>query len=406
MSVVYHKLTDGNLVQNWSQSSLISSSNDWSGVPSIQGFSNVEFGSGIGADARAFTGESETLDVAADVLNAPSRFNPNSASHGGVAEFQDFGMVALGAGTHASVPNLVVYLDTTGVSEPVSLNFDVQDLDGSSRDSDQQVNVQYRIGETGQWINVPGGYLADVTDANATPTTHVSVTLPLDALGQSQVQLRIMTSNAEGRDEWIGIDNIVVACFLRGTLIRTDRGEVPVETLTIGDRVATADRGLVPVKWIGRRSFGARFLKAGSPVVPVLIRADALADNVPSRDLRVSPEHALHIDGVLVPAVHLVNGRTITRDAGVETVDYFHIELEGQAIVFADGAPAETYVNHDNRRMFANWRDYVALYGEDASRVDADGAFERVYPCVVSGPQLAAIRAVIDRRAAAIAHAA
>ena len=184
--------------------------------------------------------------------------------------------------------------------------------------------------------------------------------------------------------------------------ILTPRGEVPVETLSIGDEISTHDGQSVPIKWIGRRSFPREITARKSNVVPVVIRADALGDNVPVRDLRVSPEHAIFFDGVLVPAVNLVNGRTIVRELTVDLVEYFHIEVEGQAIVLADGAPAESYVNHNNRKMFANWPEYVSLYGEDEPhQMLANGQFERRYPCVTSGPVLETIRAEIDERDAA-----
>ncbi|WP_048708592.1 Hint domain-containing protein [Microvirga massiliensis] len=196
------------------------------------------------------------------------------------------------------------------------------------------------------------------------------------------------------------LDNnaIDVACFVRGTLIRTTRGEMPVESLMMGDEVVTLDGSAHTIKWIGRRTFSTRFVKAASRVVPVLIRAGAIAPGVPCRDLRVSPEHALWVDGVLVPAVNLVNGRTIVRDLNGETIDYYHIELDEQNLILADGAPAETYVNHDSRKMFANWRDYVALYGEDAPAIDEAGRHVRAYP-VATAAQCAAIRRRLDERA-------
>jgi hypothetical protein len=398
MSAVYHKLVEGNLTQDWSNSTLLSTPNDWSSVPSIQGFSSIDGASGTGVDPQSLTGDSQTFDLDTDVITTPSHLDPGIGGQGGVADFEDFGIVGLGGGGTSAAPNLVMYLDTTGIAAPVTVKFDVQDLDGSVRDSQEQLNVQYRIGETGPWSNVPGGYFADVTAASATPTTHISLTLPPETLGQAQLQVRIMTTDATGRDEWVGIDNIVVACFLRGTQIRTPRGEMPVETLSIGDEILTHNGRTVPVKWIGRRSFPKQIAARNSKVVPVAIRAGALADNVPVRDLRVSPEHAIFFDGVLVPAVNLVNGRTIVRELTTDVVEYFHIEIEGQAIVYADGAPAETYVNHDNRKMFVNWPEYVSLYGEDESRKDVSGAFERGYPCVTSGPALETIRGELDER--------
>jgi hypothetical protein len=396
MSAVYHKLADGNLTQNWSDSSLIATSNDWSNVPSIQGFSTVDGASGEGLDPRTLTGNSSNLDVAASVFTSPSQYNPNLGQHGGVTEFQDFGIVGLGGGLNATAPNLVFYLDTTGVDSPIKVNFDVQDLDGSTRNSEEQLNVQYRIGETGPWTNVPSGYIADVTSPNATTTNQVSLTLPPDAMGQPELQVRIMTTNATGRDEWVGIDNIAIACFVRGTLIRTPHGEIPVETLAIGDEILTHDRGTQPVKWIGRRAFSARFVTETSPVVPVLVRANALGDGIPYRDLFISPEHALFFDGVLVPAGSLVNGHSIIRELSGDVVEYFHIEVEGQAIVLANGAPAETYVNHNNRKMFTNWQEWHMLYGEDRAVVNDDGTFKRTYACLTSGAQFAAIVAHLN----------
>lgn len=397
MAIVYHKLTDGNLTQNWS-STLITSSDNWSGSPSIQGFSDIQFADGTGTDPRAFLGESEDPDVSANVMFTPSMFDPDEPDQGGVAEFQDWGMVALAGGADADAPNLVIYLDTTDVTSPVTLDFVAKDLDGNSHDTQQQLNVQYRIGDTGLWTNLDGGYFADVTLKGDTPDTQVHLTLPPDVLGHDKVQIRIMTTDATGQDEWVGIDNIVIACFVRGTMIRTPRGEVAVETLAIGDEVTTIDGSARPVKWIGRRACATRFLSKASRVVPVLIRANAIADGVPCRDLRVSPEHAIFIDGVLVPAVNLVNGQTIVRDLEGDVVEYFHIEVDEQAIILADGAPAETYVNHNNRKMFANWQEYAALYGADAPRVTADGEFERVYECVTGGPRFEAISARLNRR--------
>jgi hypothetical protein len=158
---------------------------------------------------------------------------------------------------------------------------------------------------------------------------------------------------------------LAAACYCAGTLIRTPDGELSVEHLKIGDRVVTISGEAKPVKWIGRRSYSGRFIANNRAVLPICVSADALADGVPARDLWISPEHALFIDGALVPARLLVNGATITQVASVEELEYFHIELEQHDIIFAEGASAETFTDCDNRGMFQNAPNFAALYPDD-----------------------------------------
>lgn len=200
-------------------------------------------------------------------------------------------------------------------------------------------------------------------------------------------------------DEVMSPGAISVACFVAGTQVRTPGGDMPVETLAIGDLVTTASGDAKPIRWIGRRAFSRRFAAKSPRVVPVRVRANAIAAGIPCADLLISPEHALHLDGVLVPAGLLVNDRTIIRDACLATISYVHVELDAHDVIICNDTLAETYVDHGNRRMFANWAEYDALYGEDAP-AEPEG-FGRVHPTVVDGPDLDAIRARLNDRAGA-----
>ncbi|MGO8737325.1 Hint domain-containing protein [Rhodoblastus sp.] len=153
-----------------------------------------------------------------------------------------------------------------------------------------------------------------------------------------------------------------ITCFYPGTMIRTPEGEVAVETLNPGDLVLTADGAAKPVNWLGRQTVSTVFADP-TRILPIRVKAGALADNVPARDLLVSPDHALLVDGVLIHAGALVNGASIVRETKVPRVfTYYHIELDDHSLILAENAPAETFVDNVDRLGFDNWAEFEALY--------------------------------------------
>jgi hypothetical protein len=151
-------------------------------------------------------------------------------------------------------------------------------------------------------------------------------------------------------------------CFLAGTLIRTPAGEVEVESLKHGDLVLTQDGRTVPVDWLGIQTVSLRFADK-MRVLPIRIRAGALAENVPCRDLLVSPDHAILVDGALIHAGALVNGTSIVRETNVpSTLKYYHVEVEDHSLIMAENTPAETFVDNVDRLNFDNWAEHEALY--------------------------------------------
>jgi hypothetical protein len=136
-------------------------------------------------------------------------------------------------------------------------------------------------------------------------------------------------------------------CFATGTAILTVRGEVPVERLRPGMLVRTQNGRPAGVRWIGRRT-----VRVTEDTAPILVRANALAERTPFRDVRLSPDHAVLIGGVLIPAHRLRNGATISQDMSAGAITYWHVELDRHAVLFADGLPAESYLDTGNRRQF------------------------------------------------------
>jgi hypothetical protein len=143
-----------------------------------------------------------------------------------------------------------------------------------------------------------------------------------------------------------------VGCFCRGTMILTPAGEVPVEQLKVGDAVTTLSGAARPATWIG--SGRTLATAANERSRPVIVRRDAIAEGVPSRDLYVTGCHSLYLDGVLIPAEFLVNGHSVVWDEATRVVEYYHIELQTHDVLVADGAPAESYKEEGNRDLFLN----------------------------------------------------
>lgn len=142
-------------------------------------------------------------------------------------------------------------------------------------------------------------------------------------------------------------------CFTAGTMILTDRGECRVEDLRIGDRVMTRDHGAQPLRWVGRRSFGAAALERAPHLCPIRIAAGALAPGLPRTDLIVSPQHRVLVrsaiarrmfgaDEVLVAAKQLLelDGIEIVRDG--QGADYIHLMCDSHEVIRANGADTET----------------------------------------------------------------
>ena len=146
--------------------------------------------------------------------------------------------------------------------------------------------------------------------------------------------------------------NETLPCFLHDTAMRTEHGDIAVQYLVVGDMVETLSGAFRPIRWIGRRGLDLTRHPEPQTAYPIRIRAGALADGVPSRDLLVSPDHALLLDGVLIPARLLINGSSIVRDAKRQNVIYYHIELDSHDILLAEGAAAESYLDTGNRGIF------------------------------------------------------
>ncbi|WP_193088744.1 Hint domain-containing protein [Advenella sp. FME57] len=218
----------------------------------------------------------------------------------------------------------------------------------------------------------------------------------------------IASYDASGEDlSKITFENgvMVYACYLKGTHIATPEGEVKVETLKAGDKVLTASGNVGTVKWLGFRKLNRNRLPDSHALraSPVHIMKGAFADNVPHRDLTVSPGHRFNFDGALVPALSLVNGKTIVQDFDIKKFEYFHVELEEFDMLLAEGAAAESYLDvGDYRNSFENAETVAAHpdFGPAPERVVLPGYVQKITPEIIES-----VRRELFKRAQALTGA-
>ena len=192
--------------QNWSNTGLITADDDWSGVPGIIGYRGDNITAVTGADPQTLT-----ADVATPVDVNANQVDPTAFFTGGCTEFElaNPAVAIYGSGT-ADAPHLVFHITTIG-KQNINVSYKLRDVEAGVDDAIQQVALHFRVGNTGPWTNVPAAYVADATTGGTdTQETNVSVALPVAVDNQSEVQIRVMTTNAVGNDEATGVDDILI----------------------------------------------------------------------------------------------------------------------------------------------------------------------------------------------------
>jgi hypothetical protein len=201
-----------------------------------------------------------------------------------------------------------------------------------------------------------------------------------------------------------GID--VTLCYVGGTRIATPHGEALVESLQPGDLVLvqSGEQMLAqPVKWVGQRRIALSAHPRPETVAPIRIQKGAFADNVPHRNLLVSPDHAILVDGKLICARQLVNGTTIRREQCIAAVDYFHVELEQHSILLAEGLTAESYLDTGNRGFFEGSEEPFVLHPDLTDESDrSDRAAASCAPFVWDEASVQPVWEALSQRAVAM----
>ena len=245
--------------------------------------------------------------------------------------------------------------------------------------------------------SIAGPYLESLDQA-LFGASSINATLTLNPQfesGSSSIVDVSITTNAQ-----------INACFTPGTRIATPQGPIPVEALKQGDQVITASGVVRPIIWVGARAMDFTRHPHPASAQPVRIAAGALAPGVPERDLRLSPDHALWLDGVLVPVKELIDGALITLERDCAQIVYYHVELDSHDIVLADGVKAESFLDTGHRGLFADRDGPISLHPDlvgDQAMQERRVALSCA-PLVIDGPMLTQIRAGLAARRAEIGY--
>ncbi|AOW47885.1 Hint domain-containing protein [Acetobacter ascendens] len=165
-----------------------------------------------------------------------------------------------------------------------------------------------------------------------------------------------------------GVYSDTFSCFLKDSLIKTQDGYMPVQDIAPGEKVSVFIDGTEEQKEVVWAGTAHVVVNANLPEdqagYPIRILKNSIAENVPFKDMLITPEHCLFVEGRFVPARMLVNGRSIYYDTTMTSYDYYHIETEKHSVIMADGMLTESYLDTGNRRNFQQAGKVVRIGGK------------------------------------------
>ncbi len=306
---------------------------------------------------------------------------------GNTYDIGNTGTLELGSGVNVDLLSAIDFTNTAGTSAALVLDpgLDLNILDSG--------------------INgFKSGSVIDLSGQTITGTSYDTADNTLTITTTNTTETLVFNGTYTNADFTFTGSDVIFACFAAGTLIATPYGPVPVEQLTEGDAVRVVSGAARQVKWVGRRHLDLRRFADAHRVHPIRILAGAFGDGLPGRDLVLSPDHALFIDGRLIAVRMLVNGMTVVRETECQSVTYYHIELDSHDVLLAEGLPAETYLDVGHRGLFENAGVALELHpdlGAATMRRAADS-------CAPFATEEAVVKPVWDRlvaRARELGHA-
>ncbi|WP_298295521.1 Hint domain-containing protein [uncultured Litoreibacter sp.] len=291
---------------------------------------DFDTGTGVTSNSTSLTFTDNTVTFVASTSGVGGSNNISYAPQVGELTFSDNAGLDVFTLDVAAGPANTNFAQTAGGNLQVAIDTISGTWNVTLVGADGAANVVLSASTTGQVLNFTGTAGSNYSEIRFTPT---------------------------GAGQFIAIDSLTaeITCYLEGTGIATPDGDVAVEDLQPGDVIMTADGGTTEVKWVGIQPVDTR-KATPSKVNPICLVKGAIADNVPARDLFVSPDHAIEIDGLLFNAHALVNGRSIfqARNMPLDGFTYYHIDTGAHEVIMAENCPSESYLDAVGRENFVN----------------------------------------------------
>lgn len=323
-------------------------------------------------DTNLNTGDYIVYDVTPEGTTEPVylRLTYEGPSDGGIVQFSEYHtdetgtwyapIYAEGYSDATYLPFRVDFIDQGGEPVAVSGDIGIADIDGDldyNPGGTEEVRVvadDFSSVATGEDVSVNQALQYTVLKGDGTNAWPTDINASAK-LGFQETNGFNIEFSPDGNTSFffLGAAPNAIICFSAGTRIDTGDGLHPVENLQPGDLVRTLDNGYQPVRWIGRRRLSAETLRAKPYLRPIRIRAGALGDGTPARDLIVSPQHRVLLrsaiarrmfdaDEVLAAAKQLLELDGVEVAEDMTEVTYVHFLCERHEIVFADGALTES----------------------------------------------------------------
>ncbi|MFY0596948.1 MAG: Hint domain-containing protein [Cognatishimia sp.] len=270
---------------------------------------------------------------------------------------QDFIEIALDAGSDPSNVEIVIYhpngsvrtTNALGSLDNTMAGKDVYSIDAGNTATFNGVHKNGAVAVVENGVVVQFISFENTVTANNGPAAGMSST-ELGGTGQGES----LESSNGGSSYTVNTapSQGTIPCFLEGTRIQAEHGDIAIEQLKPGDLVQTQDDGLCKVQWVGMRQLTLE--ESSDPRSrPIRIPAYAFGAARPVRDLMVSPNHRIVVSGPLVASLFdcpevLVAAKFLEGFEGIGAcptalpIRFHHLLMDAHHIVTSNGLASET----------------------------------------------------------------